>query len=57
MKIMRDGEGKEMSKLELRNMQELDEVSDWAGVFLAPLTKGNAHYDYRALFNYCREKK
>ena len=46
-----------MSKTELRQIQELDNVADLAGGFLAPLTKIDTHYDYRALLKYCREKK
>ena len=46
-----------MSDLELRRMQELDEAAEAAGGLLAPLTKVEAHYDYRALVKYCRERK
>ncbi len=46
-----------MSDLELRQMQELDTAADLAGGFLAPFTKKDTHYDYRALLKYCREKK
>ena len=46
-----------MSEQELKNMRELDEAADRAGGFLAPLSKTDTHYDYRALLKYCREKK
>lgn len=46
-----------MSDMELRQMQEMDNAADLAGGFLAPLTKSDTHYDYRALLKYCREKK
>ncbi len=46
-----------MSDMELQRMQELDNAADLAGGFLAPLTKNDTHYDYRALLKYCREKK
>ena len=46
-----------MSDMELRQMQELDNAADLAGGFLAPLTKNDTHYDYRALLKYCQEKK
>lgn len=46
-----------MSDMELRQMQELDNAADLAGGFLAPLTRNDTHYDYRALLKYCQEKK
>ena len=46
-----------MTDSELRQMQELDNAADVAGGFLAPLTKNDTRYDYRALLKYCREKK
>ena len=36
---------------------ELDEAAERAEGFLAPLTSLDTRYDYRALVEYCREKK
>lgn len=36
---------------------ELDEAAERAEGFLAPLTRLDTRYDYRALVEYCREKK
>lgn len=46
-----------MSENELKRMRELDEAAENAGGFLAPLTKFEARYDYRALVEYCRERE
>lgn len=46
-----------MSEMELKQLFELDEAAENAGGFLAPLTKRDTSYDYRALVKYCREKK
>lgn len=46
-----------MSEMELKQMCELDEAAESAGGFLAPLTKQDTSYDYRALVRYCREKQ
>lgn len=46
-----------MSEMELKQMCELDEAAESAGGFLAPLTRLDTSYDYRALVKYCREKK
>lgn len=46
-----------MSELELQQMSELDDAAEMAGGFLASLTRIDTRYDYRALLQYCREKK
>jgi hypothetical protein len=46
-----------MSELEFQQMRELDDAAEIAGGLLAPLTKLDTSYDYRALIRYCREKK
>lgn len=40
-----------------RLLGELDEAAERAEGFLAPLTSLDTRYDYRALVEYCREKK
>lgn len=46
-----------MSEMEQQQIRELDEAAENAGGFLAPLTKLDTSYDYRALVKYCRKKK
>lgn len=50
-------EGASMSEMELKRMRELDEAAESAGGFLAPLTRLDTSYDYRALVKYCHERK
>lgn len=40
-----------------RLLGELDEAAERAEGFLAPLTRLDTRYDYRALVEYCREKQ
>jgi len=46
-----------MSEKELKEMKDLDEAAEEAGGFLAPFTNVNAHYDYRKIIEYCKEKE
>ena len=45
-----------MSKVDRKNMIELDEVAEKAGGFTSLVKGEDIHYDYRAINKYCKEK-
>ena len=44
-----------MSEQEIRDMRKLDEISEKAGGFVQ-FGSDKAHYDYRKINQYCKEK-
>ena len=45
-----------MSEQELRDMRELDELSEKAGGFVAHFMSDEVHYNYRKISEYCKKK-
>lgn len=46
-----------MSEQEIRDMRELDDLSEKAGGFVSSFFSEQVHYNYRKIAEYCKDKK
>ena len=46
-----------MSEQEIRDIRELDELSEKAGGFVSSAFSDQVHYNYRKIAEYCKKKK
>lgn len=46
-----------MSEQEIRDMRELDELSEKAGGLVSSSFSDQVHYNYRKIAEYCKRKK